>query len=218
LSEVAGAAARPVALDVDEALATTRTVRRRLDLSRPVPGELVEECLELALQAPSGSNRQGWHFVTVTDAERREALADLYRRAYVRYEERTYASAPAGWQGSSLLDSARYLADHLAEVPLLLVPCLWGRPEGLPLPALAAFFGSIMPATWSFCLAARARGLASALTTMHLAFEEEAAAILEIPVDKVTQAALVPVAFLLGDAPGRGARRPLAEVLHREHW
>ena len=205
-------------LTPEQLLSTTRAVRRRLDLTRPVPMGVIEECLELALQAPSGSNRQGWHFVVVTDTEQRAGLAELYRRAFSRYEERLAEAGPGDAASERVHDSARYLAEHLGEVPVHLVTCASGRPEGRSASALAAFFGSIMPATWSFCLAARSRGLGTALTTMHLSFEREAAELLGIPYESVSQAALVPVAYLLGEELQPAPRQPLASVLHHDRW
>jgi nitroreductase len=205
-------------LDPDELLSTTRAVRRRLDLTRPVPDALLVECLELALQAPSGSNRQGWHFVVVTDAGLRAGLAALYAQAFERYEERIAAAPAPDVATARVHDSARYLAEHLAEVPVHLVACAEGRPEGRQASSLAAYYGSVLPAVWSFCLAARSRGLGTALTTMHLSYEREAAELLGIPYDEVAQVALVPVGYLLGGELQRAPRRDLSRVLHRDRF
>ncbi|HVB07050.1 MAG TPA: nitroreductase family protein [Acidimicrobiales bacterium] len=205
-------------LGPDELLSTTRAVRRRLDLARPVPEELVEECLALALQAPSGSNRQGWHFVVVTDGALRAGLAALYARAFSRYEERIAAGPAPDAATARVHDSARYLAEHLGEVPVHLVACAEGRPEGRSTSSLAAYFGSILPAVWSFCLAARSRGLGTAFTTMHLSYEREAAELLGIPYDEVAQVALVPVGYLLGAALRAAPRRDLGSVVHRDRF
>src|SRR5262245_10215507 len=183
-------------LSNDELLSTTRSVRKRLDLGRPVEHELLQECVELAIQAPSGSNIQRWHWVFVEDAAKKQALADLYNRVFsVAY------SADAQDQfdvtGRRIYDSARYLAEHLHEVPVLLVPCQWGRPvDGVA--AGAGYWGSILPAVWSFILALRSRGLGSAWTTMHLAFEQQAAEILGIPYERCAQAGIFPVAYTIG--------------------
>ena len=213
-------------LTSDELLSTTRSVRKRLDLSRPVERELIVECLELAQQAPSGGNRQGASFVVVTDAERRAALADVYGRGWDRYlAEGILGGPPRPADDPSkrtlqrkIGSSAKYLADHLAEVPVLVVPCHPGRTEDKPLVAQASAFGSVLPAVWSFMLAARARGLASAWTTIHLFYEREAAEILGIPYDEVSQVALIPLAHALGTDFKAGAREPLDSFVHWDAW
>ncbi len=218
----------PLALSPDELLTTTRSVRRRLDFQRPVELSLIRECLELALQAPSGANAQGWHFVVVTDAHKKQALGDLYRRAWAIYLQLPMNQAPRLPRDHAALatlgrirDSANYLAEHVHEAPVMLIPCVKGRVEQAPEMAVfaqASTYGSILPAVWSFMLAARSRGLAACWTTVHLMFEAEAAAILGIPVANVTQTALLPVAYPLGDAFKPGARKPLDDVLHLEGW
>ena len=207
----------------DQLLSTTRTVRRRLDLTRPVEPGLVDECLSLALQAPSGGNRQKWSFVVVTDAERRRALGDVYRRGFDRYRAQGIGSsrsdpAPQSDAQKRIITSARHLADHMHEVPTLVVPCISPRTDLAPAVEQASAFGSILPAVWSFMLAARARGLGTAWTTVHLFYERDAAEILGIPFDEVMQVALIPVAHTLGGDFSPGPRRDLAEVVHRETW
>jgi nitroreductase len=202
-------------LTPDELLSTTRAVRKRLDLTRPVPRELIVECLELAQQAPTGGWAQGWHFVVVTDAEKRAALADLFRRvAYPYLEQRQGREGQARRIG----ESARYLADHVHEVPVHVIPCIEGRREGANHMLLASMYGSIIPAAWSFMLAARSRGLGSVWTTFHLGHEREAAEILGIPYDEVVQVALIPVAYTLGTDFKPGARRPLDSMVHWDSW
>ena len=215
-------------LSPDEMLTTTRSVRKRLDFSRPVEPEVIRECLELALQAPTGANSQGWHFVVVTDQEQRKALGAIYRKGYQLYREKT-ASAHPLYEGRTLprefaktlkkvRDSSEYLAEHMHEVPVLLVPCIWGRVDGQPSVEQAGFWGSILPAVWSFMLAARSRGLGSSWTTVHLYYEQEAAEVLGIPYEKVTQAALIPVAYTLGTDFKPVSRLPLDSVLHLDKW
>jgi nitroreductase len=179
----------PRDLTPDQLLSTTRAVRKRLDLSRPVEPELLNECLDLAFQAPTGGNAQGWHFVLVTEAHRKRAISELYRRSK---RENDPSSTPPEHQRS--MDSSAYLAQHLHEVPVLVVPCIEGRVENAPLLQQAVTWASILPATWSFMLAGRARGLGTAWTSLHLAYEREAAAVLEIPHEQVMQVALIPVA------------------------
>ena len=148
-------------LSVDELLTTTRSVRKRLDFDKPVSHEVLLECLELALQAPTGSNAQGWQFVFVDDADKKKALADIYRTAatpYLEQEKPTYGDI-RDERTPLVVDSAKYLNDHLHEVPVMMIPCLEGRPDGAPAGMSASFWGSLLPAVWSFMLAARARGL-----------------------------------------------------------
>lgn len=208
-------------LATDELLRTTRSVRKRLDLTRDVPHEVVMECIDLALQAPTGSNRQGWSFIVVRDRDQRAELARLYRQAvdlYMQVPRPEYAVGdPRAASGAKVADSARYLADHLHEVPVHLVPCIEGRVEEAGVLAQASTYGSILPAVWSFALAARARGLGTAWTTLHLMFEREAAEVLGVP-DHVTQAALLPVAYFTGQTFKPASRLPAAAVTHLDRW
>ena len=201
----------------DALLATTRAVRRRLDLQRPVPRDLINECLELAVQAPTGSNSQTWRWLVVDDADKRQALADLYRRGAREYLAGAADQAPAG-QTKRVFESALYLMDRLQEVPVHVIPCVEGRPpQDSPMVMLGSLFGSIFPAVWSFQLALRARGLGSTLTTLHLMHEQEAAALLGVP-DDVMQVALLPVAYTLGTDFKRAARPPVAKIMHWNQW
>lgn len=208
---------------VDELLTTTRAVRKRLDLDRAVPPELIEQCLALAVQAPTGANAQRWRFVVVTDAGKRAALADIYRQVWDRYERRQVAgldSLPAerAAQQRRVLDSSRHLAENLHRVPVHVVPCVLGRVDAPGGTAdWAGLLGSIFPAVWSFQLALRSRGLGSVLTTLHLYREAEAARVLGIP-DTVTQVALLPVAYSTGEGFKPAARRPAAEVTYWNSW
>jgi nitroreductase len=213
-------------LSIDALLTTTRTVRKRLDLARPVEPEVIRECLEPALQAPTASYSQDWHFVVVTDPQQRQALATLYRKGAARYmelmapvfQERMASSEQEGSTLARIIGSGQYLIEHLHEVPVHVIPCIQGRTEHLPIIAQAARWGSIMPAAWSFMLAARSRGLGSSLTSFHLFFEQEAAEVLGIPYEEVMQAGLIPVAYTLGTEFKPAARKPLASVLHLDRW
>ncbi len=218
-------------LSNDELLSTTRAVRKRLDLSRPVPVALLRECSELAQQAPTGSNTQGWHFVFVTDATKRARLAELYRAVFAGYREsgivdyvkkRAEGEADLA-QVDRVTSSAEYLAEHLHEVPVHLIPCIEGRADRIPEgpgrnAALAGLYGSILPAVWSFMLAARARGLGTAWTTMHLEHEQEAAELLGIPYKRVMQTALIPVAYTQGTDFKPARRRSLEKMIHVDAW
>ena len=201
----------------DELLNTTRSVRKRLDLTKPVPREVIDECLQLAVQAPTGSNVQGWRWIVIDDSDTRAALAALYRRSAEGYLSAAseQASSGADAQTQRVFSSAMYLMEHLHEVPVHLIPCIQGNPpNGL---AGAGFYASIYPAVWSFQLALRARGLGSCLTTLHLAHADEAAALLGIP-DGITQTALLPVAYTVGTDFKLANRSPVSEITHWNSW
>lgn len=201
----------------DELLATTRAVRKRLNLQRAVPREVIDECLELAVQAPTGSNAQTWRWLVVDEAGKRQALAELYRQGAEEYLS-TAAGQAAEGQTKRVFDSALYLMEHLHEVPVHVIPCIAGRPgEGASMVEVGSLFGSIFPAVWSFQLALRARGLGSTLTTLHLLHEQEAAALLGVP-DDVMQVALLPVAYTLGTDFKRASRPPVAKITHWNQW
>jgi len=200
----------------DRILTTTRAVRRRLDLGRPVPREVVLDCLRLAIQAPTGGNTQRWRWLVVDDADKRATLAALYRRRAEPYLGGYRNLAPD--TTNAVLDSSEYLSEHLHEVPVLVIPCLLGRLSATPSTEEAAgFYGSILPAVWNLQLALRSRGLGSVFTTLHLAYEHEAGEILGIP-DTVTQAALIPVAYTLGDDFKPAKRRPVEEITYWNGW
>jgi nitroreductase len=214
-------------LSVDEVLSTTRSVRKRLDLTRPVEPELIRECLELAAQAPTGSNSQTWHFIVVTDQEQRKALGEIYRKGWALYRLNIEASGGvaarklAPEQASrieNVVSSSQHLADHMGEVPVLVVPCIYGRTDNAPSVAQAGTWGSILPAAWSFMLAARERGLGTCWTTLHLFFEQEAAELLGIPYEKIMQTALIPVAHTLGTEFKPGLRVPMDKIVHWDRW
>ena len=201
----------------DELLNTTRSVRKRLDLTKPVPREVIDECLQLAVQAPTGSNVQGWRWIVIDDSDTRAALAALYRRSAEGYLSAAseQASSGADAQTQRVFSSAMYLMEHLQEVPVHLIPCIQGNPpNGL---AGAGFYASIYPAVWRFQLARRARGLGSCLTTLHLAHADEAAALLGIP-DGITQTALLPVAYTVGTDFKLAKRSPVSEITHWNSW
>lgn len=208
---------------IDHVLTTTRAVRRRLDFDRPVPRELLEECLQIALQAPTGGNRQDWQFVFVTDPEKKKALGELYRNSWYPYSAQpkpTYQEGdPRAGQFDRVVSSAQYLADRMGDVPAMLIPCLKGRPpEGSPAVSWAGSMGSVLPAAWSFCLAARSRGLGTAWTTLHLVYEREAAEILGIPYERVMQCALITIGYYTGEDFKAAERVALPKVVHWEQW
>jgi nitroreductase len=212
-------------LTPNELLTTTRSVRKRLDFSRPVEPEIVRECLAFALQAPNGGNGQRWRWMVITDPAKRQALGDLYRRGYESYRDApSSASVPpeqeteAAARERRLDEASDYLAVHLHEAPVIVIPCFLGRPEGRSLFRQANLWGSILPAAWSFVLALRSCGLGTAWTTTHLEYEREAAELLGIPAEQVTQVALFPVAYTLGTAFKPGYREPLDSVVRWNTW
>lgn len=206
--------------ETDRLLSTTRAVRRRLDLERPVDLAIVAECLQLATQAPTGGNAQGWRWLVVEDPATKAAVADVYRRAWDPYFAERLAEAAAAGFGSDhpMARSSQHLADVLDRVPVLVVPCLtWRSSEAAPTFEVASMYASILPAVWSFALALRSRGLGTTLTTMHLYHEEEVAEILGIP-DHVTQVALLPVAHTIGLDFKPAERRDLARIAYLDRW
>jgi nitroreductase len=218
--------AMTLVLRPDEVLTTTRAVRRRLDFDRPVSREVVEECLEIAVQAPSGSNKQPWNFLVVGDQDTRNEIARFYRLSFEDYRtsptnaSQLFTHDPTRHRTQErVFSSAEYLAANLHRCPYLLIPVINGRCEELQSARQqAGFWGQIIPATWSFMLAARARGLGTAWTTMHLRYEAEIADILGIPFESFTQAALTPIAYTKGTDFRPASRRPLAEVVHWDRW
>ncbi len=207
-------------LSADDVLLTTRSVRKRLDFDKPVERSIVEECLQIALQAPTGGNRQGWHFVVVEDAAKKKALADIYRENWNIYSN--LPGRPTGdkrdEQMGRVRDSATFLAENFERAPYLMIPCIEGKPETSG--SSAAFWGSLLPAVWSFMLALRERGMGSAWTTLHLMNdgEKKAADLLGIPYAKVTQAGLFPIAYTKGTEFKPADRLPLSQVMHWNSW
>jgi nitroreductase len=206
---------------VDRLLSTTRAVRRRLDLERPVGREMILECLRLSMQAPTGSNRQGWRWIVVTDPGTRGALADLYREGAGSYlaAGESEARARGAEQDARVFASARYLAERLQDVPVHVIPCIDASHLGAnpPPAAWAGLMGSIFPAVWSFQLALRARGLGSCLTTLHLRAGERADRLLGLPAG-IMQVGLLPVAYTAGTDFRPAERPPVEEVVRWEHW
>jgi nitroreductase len=214
-------AAMTLPLSPDELLTTTRSVRKRLDLDRPVPVELVRECIEVALQAPSGSNEQGWHWIVVTDPARRRAIGEHYKRSYDSYRELrdqrlTQLSEERQVIGQRVRTSADHLAERMGDVPVLVLACI-AIGGDLPPGNQAGLWGSLLPAAWSYQLAARARGLGTAWTTLHLRYEKEIAELLRIPAG-VHQGVLLPTAYYTGETFRPAPREPLDKVLHLETW
>ena len=210
-------------LSVDEVLSTTRSVRKRLDFDKPVPREVLMKCLDLALQAPTGSNSQGWQWVFVEDADKKKAIGDIYLA-----NASIYLSSPAteypegdtrGERMGKVRDSAVYLAERMHEAPVLMIPCIEGREDKMPLGGVS-FWASLFPAVWSFCLALRSRGLGSCWTTLHLLGDGErrAAEVLGIPYDQYSQGGLFPIAYTKGTDFRPAKRLPAERLTHWDTW
>jgi nitroreductase len=200
-------------LSVDEVLTTTRTVRKRLDLSKPVPRAVIEECLELALQAPNGSNLNVWRWIVVDERATIAAIAGLYKAGLEAYAKDHYRANAGVPDEGKLMDSAMTLLRVMDRVPALLVPLMPGRVEGKNASDQAVMWGSIVQAVWSFCLALRERGLGSAWTTVTLEREQDMAEVLGIPFEQYTQVGLFPIAYTLGTDFKKAWRKPVSEVL-----
>ncbi|MCU1454714.1 MAG: nitroreductase [Acidimicrobiales bacterium] len=210
-------------LTPEELLTTTRAVRKRLDLERPVERAVIEDCVRIAQQAPSGSNRQILHFVIIDDAATKTALAAMYARAFDPLHGTPPVDYPSGDSREerlpAVLDSALYLRQHMHEVPALVVPVAEGRIDaGDDLAWHAGRWGSVLPGVWSFMLAARLKGLGTALTTVHLAYEEEAADLLGLPYAETTQLGLLPIAYTLGTSFKPASRIDTDRVVHWNAW
>ncbi|HXY64463.1 MAG TPA: nitroreductase family protein [Mycobacterium sp.] len=201
---------------VDELLSTTRSVRKRLDLTRPVGRDVILECIQLAMQAPTASNAQDWRWLVITDADKRAAIAEIYRSIGAEYLAQAAASEPDP-QTRRVYRSAVTLSETLGQVPVHVIPCLANPIDNSNLLAAASAWASIIPAGWSFLLALRSRGLGSVWTTMHLAKEQEVAELLGIP-DTVTQAALFPVAYTIGTDFRPAARPPAETITYWNTW
>ncbi|WP_433235235.1 nitroreductase family protein [Streptosporangium sp. CA-135522] len=211
-------------LSPDELLSTTRAVRKRLDFTRPVPRHLIEECVDLATQAPTGRNRQRWHFLVVTDDAQRKAVAEHFRRAAAvgggeqpnqRDLRRMYAHPDSM---EKIFDGFQYLYDNIHRVPAFVIPAVEGRTDRASVLDQSMTWGSILPAVWSFMLAARARGLGTVWTTAQGPLERELAAVLGVPYGEVMLAALIPMAFTIGTDFRPARRVPREEVLHWNRW
>ncbi len=217
-------------LSNDELLSTTRAVRKRLDFDRPVPESAIRECMEVAVQAPTGSNAQGWQFVFVTDAAKKTQIGEIYRQAFSIYKDMPIAihklhqesgdNTLIGSQARSA-SSADYLAENMGRAPVLFIPCIAGRTDSEAtnnIIAQTGTLGSIIPAAWNFMLAARARGLGTAWTTLHLMQEKEVADIIGIPYDDFMQVALIPIAYTQGTDFKKAYRPPVDTVMHINEW
>ncbi|MGW0661849.1 nitroreductase family protein [Streptodolium elevatio] len=211
-------------LTPDELLSTTRAVRRRLDFDRPVPRELIEECVDLAVQAPTGRNRQRWHFLVVTEPAQRRAVADIFVRSLAQGGGQPLTDLDL-WRMNHhptstrrVFDGLRHLVDNIHRVPAFVIPAIEGRTDRAPVATQAGTWGSILPAVWSFMLAARARGLGTVWTTAQAPLERELAQVLRVPYDDVMLAAFIPLAYTIGTDFKPAKRIPREHVLHWNRW
>lgn len=211
-----------IGLTAEEVLTTTRSVRKRLDLEKPVSTDTIIECIEMAHQAPTGSNSQGWSWMIVDDPDKKAAIAEHYRAIYWPYREAANEQRTdeqnADAQMMRISDSANHLADNFQHVPAMVIPLHAGRLEGADTFRQAGAWGSILPAVWSFMMALRSKGLGSAWTTLHLPREKEVAELLGIDYDSWTQAGLFPVAYTLGTDFKLAKRQPVENFVHVNTW
>jgi nitroreductase len=213
-------------LDPDQLLTTTRAVRKRLDFERPVPDDVVRECVAMAMQSPSGSNMQTMQFVVVREEATRKAIGDVYRQCYAAYKgmDGIYigsidkGNAEANDQQQRSASSADFLGEHMGEAPALVIPCTLGRSDGAPGMMAASLLANILPAMWSFMLAARARGLGTAWTTLHLMQEQAVADLLGLPFGEVQQVCLSPLAYTKGTDFKPAARPEPDSIIHWDTW
>lgn len=216
---------------VDHVLTTTRAVRRRLDFSRPVERELIERCIDIAIQAPTALHGETWHFIVITEQCQRAAVAQIYRRAgeghrsgalsldpYLASLRAEKPEAPRFADQQRMFSSGAHLVRHMQDVPVLILACIEGRVENAGPGAQASLYGSIFPAVWSLMLAFRARGIGSVMTTQHIGhFEQDMATAVGLP-DDMTQVALLAVAYFTGSDFKPANRAPARERIHWERW
>lgn len=216
-----------LALNPDELLSTTRAVRKRLDFTRDVSDQDIRDCVALAMQSPSGSNNMTMQFVVVRDAAKRAAIGDIYRQCFDIYRnlDGVYVGSikkdgvAEQAQQDRVEDSASYLADHMGEAPVLVIACNGGsRVDGVPAMMAASMMGNVLPATWSFMLAARARGLGTAWTTVHMFMEQAVADVVGIPFETVQQVCLTPVAHTIGTDFKPAGRAAPDTIIHWDQW
>lgn len=214
-------------LTPDELLSTTRAVRKRLDFDRPVPDDLIRQCVAAAMQAPSGSNNMTMQFVIVRDPAKRAAIGEIYRQCYEIYKamDGIYVgsidkgSDEGNAQQARVATSADFLGTRMGEAPALVIACSQGaRTDGAPGMMASSMMANVLPAMWSFMLAARARSLGTSWTTVHLMMEQQAADVLGIPFDTVQQVCLSPIAFTQGTDFKPAGRPEPDTIIHWDTW
>ena len=200
----------------DRLLLTTKQVRKRLDFERPVPRDVLLECIDIASRAPMGSNLERNKWLIVEDRELKRKIGDLYRRNAADYLDQSDAFKSDD-RGSRVVSSAKYLAERMHEVPGMVIPLRLDRVENASSGEQSGWYGSVLPGVWSFQMALRSRGIGSCWTTLHLGYEAEVAELLGIP-DTVTQVAMLPVGYYTGDSFSVTPRRPAAEITFIDRW
>jgi nitroreductase len=212
-------------LSADDVLNTTRAVRKRLNFTRPVDDDVIRECVATAMQAPSGSNVMTMQFVVVKDPDARRAIGDIYAQCWDIYRSLPVFAGAIDKDGDAeraqqerVVDSATYLAEHLGEAPVIVIGCTAGRVDGAPAMMAASAMGNILPGMWSFMLAARARGLGTAWTTISLMMEQQVADVVGIPFDSVQQACVTPLAYTIGTDFKRAMRPDPDTIIHWDTW
>jgi nitroreductase len=206
--------------DFFDVVETTRSVRRRLDFDRPIEPELIERCIDAAVQAPTGMNREAWRFLVLTEAEPKARVAELYRSGFDGLANRFRDQLPPDLSDQKLPNERPTyvgLAENLHRMPALILVCSEGRPDPDNAAMQVAFYGSVLPAAWSLMLALRASGLGATWTTLLVTEEERVAKALGIPAD-VTQTILLPVAYTKGAVLKPAKRKPAREVTYWNRW
>jgi nitroreductase len=209
--------AGPVPLPVLEALHSTPS--RRYLSPDPIPDEVLWEILNAAIRGPSGGNAQNWGWVVVTDQQVKERVSTWYRdnwaAAYGSRREQILSAAqavPGGLTPRGFL-GAEHLAQHIQEAPVWVFPVLRGAADATSPRVGSSIYGAVQ----HLCLAARAYGIGTSLTTLYGGHEEELRELLGLPPDALTMA-LIPMGY---PARGRWAqprRQPVEDVVHWNHW
>ncbi|MBJ18330.1 MAG: nitroreductase family protein [bacterium] len=206
--------------DFFEVVSTTRSVRRRLDFDRAVAPELIERCIDAAVQAPTGMNREAWRFLVLTESEPKARVAELYRSGFDGLATRFRNQLPSERRDQELPNERPTyvgLAENLHRMPALILVCSEGRPDPDNAAMQVAFYGSVLPAAWSLMLALRASGLGTTWTTLLVTEEDRVADALGIPAD-VTQTILLPVAYTKGAVLKPATRMGASEVTYWNRW
>ena len=198
-------------MDIFEAMYTTRAMRRLKQ--DPVPDELVWKVLDAAIRAPSGGNRQPWNFIVIRDEATKKKIGEWYLEAWNNSYGRARDAMTANPDSARMFGSADHLANHLAEVPVLIIATVSAAAGAAPTSPSGSY---IYPAVQNLMLAARALGLGTTLTTLHRAHERDVKQLLGVP-DNVETMCLIPLGWRKGKF-GTGPRLPVEKVTYWEKW